>query len=230
MGVRSAFLDEAQPEQLSRAVRDVLERRGALVVEHRHSRVRFTSQAGRSLSWLRSGYVGIYQHAGEQEAEVRLRLRARWPWRILWIVALANVLVTAVAFVVNPNGTTWSLLAIVTGFALLAAGLVYVATLKGVREDERRLMEEFEAEFERDLPEASVESEEERELRELEAALEGEITRRRLDRSRPAPAGRRFSLQPRKGSAEETPEDRRARLLARKAELEARRREREGEP
>lgn len=228
--MRSAFLDEAQPEAISHAVRHVLEQRGALVTEHRHSRVRFAGlQAGPRLSWSRAGYVGIYQHQGEQEAEVRLQLRARWPWRILWTIALVNVVVFLATAITNPSGTTWSVLAILTGGLLLAAGLVYVATLKSVREQERSLMAELEEAFSRGMADARVETEEERELRELEAELEGEIAARRIQAARPPRAkGSRFRLRPDRQADEaagETPEEKRARLLARKAELEARRRD-----
>lgn len=232
--MRSAYLDDAKPEQVSHAVRELLERKGAIVIEHRHSRVRFTGLPTRhAMSWTREGYVGVYQHQGEHEAEVRLRLRARWPWRILLTVAAVNVLVAILALVLNPASTTWIVLAVLTGLALVCAGIVYVGTLKSVREEERDLLAELEQELER-LPDVDVRTDEERELQLLEAELEGEITQRRLDAARPPPApkGRRFSLRPGKAAApqqtvEETPEERRARLLARKAELEARR-EREG--
>lgn len=225
--MRSAFLDEAEPEVISHAVRDVLERRGALISEHRHSRVRFHGLRPRAMSWARAGYVGIYQPQGESEAEVRLRLRARWPWRVLLAVCALNVVVTIATIFVNPAGTTWSVLAILTGLALVAAGLVYVGTLKSVREEERSIMEEFEAAFGA-LPEAEVASDEERELRVREAELEGELVRRRLERARAAqPKPRRFGLRPRDAvqPADADLEARRAELLARKAELEAKKRE-----
>lgn len=228
--MRSAYLDDAEPEAISHAVRAVLERRGALVSEHRHSRIRFHGLRPNAMSWTRAGYVGIYQFLGEREAEVRLQLRARWPWRILWGVAIANVITALITIVVNPPGTTWSVLAIVTGFALVTAAIVHIATLKSVREEEKRLMEDLEAAFTQ-IPEVGIETDEARELRELEAELEGEITRRMLAKTRPARAprekGKRFSLRPGKKETEEDPEARRARLLARKAELEAKRKERE---
>lgn len=238
--MRSAYLDDAEPEVLSQAIRGVLERRGALVTEHRHSRVRFGSYRPTPRSWSRTGYVGIYQALGEREAEVRLLVRAKWPWRILWTVCAANVALLLIAIATRPPGTVWSTFAIVGGLALVAATLLYVGTLKSVREDERGILGDFEAEFAR-VPEIDVQTDEERELRALEAELEGELARRALERSRPAPAprekGRRFSLLPRRKEtapaeeeAEESPEARRERLLARKAELEARLRERREGP
>lgn len=233
--MQAAYLADAQPEAVSHAVRDVLERRGALVREHRPSRVLFDGPpTGEPWSWTRTGYVGIFQHLGEKEVEVALRLRARWPARILWIVALANVILAVATAILNPPGTTWFLMAMLTGFALLVAALVQVGTLKRVRAEERRLIAEFEEEFAKGLPQAVVETQEERELREAEAALEGELTRRRVDRERrPAakPQGSRFRLRPKKeepaatqpASADDL-EARRQALLARKAELEAKRR------
>lgn len=228
--MRSAYLDDADPEALSHAVRGVLERRGALVTEHRHSRVRFAAYRPHAMSWSRYGYVGIYQALGEREAEVRLLVRAKWPWRILWTVCIVNVLLLAAAIATNPPGTVWSTLAILGGLALVVAAVLYVGTMKSVREDERGMMADFEAEFEK-IPDVDVETDEERELRELEAELEGEITRRRLEKARPPKEkGKRFSLRPgKKGDAasDESPEARRDRLLARKAELEAKLREKQ---
>ena len=228
--VRSAFLDDAEPEAISHAVRDVLERRGALISEHRHSRVRFHGLKPRAMSWPRAGYVGIYQPLGEREAEVRLLLRARTPWRLLLTVCVVNVLLLVLAFATNPPPTAWTLLAIFGGLALLAAALLYVGTLKSVREEERAIMAEFEQAFGQ-IPDVDIETDEERELRELEAELEGEVTRRRIAAARPPrEKGRRFSLRPGRKAApedEESPEARRERLLARKAELEARLRERD---
>lgn len=232
--MRSAYLDDAAPEALSHAIREVLEQRGALVTEHRHSRVRFDGYVPRAKTWGRHGYVGIYQALGEREAEVRLLLRAKWPWRILWTVCVVNILLLLFAIVTQPPGTVWGTLAIFGGLALVAASMLYVGTLKGVREDERAMMADFEAAFER-IPDVDVETDEERELRELEAELEGEITRRMLERDRaPREKGKRFSLRPGKQPASadatqaESPEARRERLLARKAELEARLREKQG--
>lgn len=242
--MRSAYLDDADPEALSHAVRGVIERRGALVTEHRPRRVRFGGYRPHAMSWARVGYVGIYQALGEREAEVRLLVRAKWPWRLLWTVCIVNVVLLLFAIVTNPPGTVWSMLAILGGLALVAATVLYVGTLKSVREDERGMLADFEAAFEA-LGDVDVETDEERELRELEAELEGEITKRKLVASRPAKApkpakekGKRFSLRPGKKVAEaaegaegveETPEQRRERLLARKAELEAKLREKQSE-
>lgn len=232
--MRSAYLDDADPEALSHAVRGVLERRGALVTEHRPRRVRFGGYRPHAMSWPRVGYVGIYQALGEREAEVRLLVRAQWPWRILWTVSIVNVVLLLFAIVTNPPGTVWTMLAILGGLALVAASVLYVGTLKSVREDERGILAEFETEFEK-LGDVDVETDDERELRELEAELEGEITKRRIDANRPPKApnekGKRFSLRPGKKADEraddESPEQRRERLLARKAELERKLRERQ---
>lgn len=235
--VRAAFLDDADPEAVSHAVRDVLERRGALVSEHRHSRIRFHGLRPKGLSWMRAGYVGIYQPLGEREVEVRLWLRARWPWRILWTVCITNLALLFIALAANAGGTTWSVFAILGGLALIVAGLTYVATIKGVRAEERAIIDDFEKQFEA-LPDVEVMTDEERELAALEAELEGEITRKTIEASRPPPEkGGRFRLRPGKKARDaapapegETPEEKRARLLARKAELEAKRAEDAREP
>lgn len=246
--MKRVFLDDATPADVSHAVRDVLERRGALVSEHVSSRVRFHGLRAKH-TWSRAGYVGIYQALGEREVEVRLLLRARWSWRILLTVAAVNLATALAVVATNPPVNTWILAAFVGGFALLVAGLLHVNTLRPVREEERLLMEDFVAEFHRALEGVRVEEWDERALRAAEMELEGEVTARRVERLRkhepPAPRstrkGLRFNLLPgRKTPPPETPapdappveapapesaEERRARLLARKAELETRRRQ-----
>lgn len=243
--MKRAFLDDARPADVSHAVRDVLERRGALVSQHVSSRVRFHGlPTGTRHAWTRAGYVGIYQRLGEKEVEVRLLLRARWPWRILFAVALLNVLAAILVVATNPPPNTWIFVAFVGGFSLLVAAILHVNTLRPVRDEERLLMDDFEAEFRRVIPSLHVEDDETRRLREAELELEGEVVARRVAKARrlePAPEraprkGLRFALRPgRKAppspaepaqgadAPAETPEERRARLLARKAELEAQR-------
>lgn len=249
--MKAAYLDDAEPAAVSHAVRDVLERRGALVSEHLHSRVRFRGLTPGELSWSREGYVGIYQHTGERDVELRLLLRARWPYRMLWTVALLNVLAALTVIVTNPSGTVWFLAAFTMGFALLTAGILYVGTLRSVRAEERALLSDFETAIHEGIAGAHLLSEDEAELQRLEAELDGEIARRRLAAERKADGdgfrARRkpsFSLRPfrktppstrvepsvpvavRDASDDELSQ-RRAELLRRKAELEARRREME---
>jgi hypothetical protein len=241
--MRAAFLADAEPAAVSHAVRDVLERRGALVSEHIGSHIRFSTRPSRA-SWERAGYVGIFQHIGEKEVEVRLLLRAKWPSRILWAVAIVDLVIAigtflVSAFVATVAGTAWFVLAFLTGLALLVAGLVHLNTLRGVREEERLLMEDIEAEFARDHVGAAVERDEDRALREAEADLEGEVERVRVARARkgakaekPTKAARattrvgglKLSFRkrpPEPDAPAESPDEKRARLLARKAELEA---------
>lgn len=245
--MKAAFLDDAEPVAVSHAVRDVLEQRGALVSEHLHSRVRFRGLTPGKYAWSRDGYVGIYQNTGERSVEVRLLLRARWPYRILLGVATLNVLGIIATIALQPSGTVFFLVAFLAAFALLAAGVLYLGTLKHVRAEERALMDAFEAEFQKDIAGASILDQEEAELRRLEAELEGEIARRRVKAQRkgeprlrvPKPS---FSLRPnrktptavaptaggaRSVEVQDASDDdlaaRREELLRRKAELEARR-------
>lgn len=249
--MKAAYLDSADPEEVSHAVREVLERRGALVSEHLHSRVRFRGLVPARHTWSREGYVGIYQHTGEREVEVRLLLRARWPWRILWTVALVNVLGALAVLITQPSGTVWFLVAFTEALALLVAGIIYVQTLRPVRREERDLMEEMEAELARDIEGVSVLDDEARTLAQQEAELEGEIARRRIERARKAESANgasrggfrlpKFSLRPKRAQSADDAEPegelaessdaelaaKRQQILARKAELEARRREME---
>lgn len=181
--MRSAFLEDADPAAVSQAVRRVLDERGALVREHTSTRIRFTAQApDGAWSWTRSGYVGVFQRYAERDVEVRLLLRARWPHRIFWgtaAVVLAACLVTVLA---NLPGTMWFLTSMLGGLALLVATLLYMNTWRAVREEERALMQALEAGFQAGGVATALEQEEARELRDLEAALEAEVERRRVDR------------------------------------------------
>jgi hypothetical protein len=243
--VKRAFLDEADPQEVAHAVRLVVERRGGLVREHVTSRVRFTDQP-KGKAWLRDGYVGIYQPLGEPQVELRLALHARWPRRLVWLVALADLVMAILFFVLSPEGNAWIVGAALGFFALLAAGLVYLNTLEPVREEEKVWIAAFDAELRQELPETSLEDDVAHELRQHELELEGEIAQRRVTKARknepkpvkqpkpPKEKGKRFALLPKKKDAEaappeETPEERLAKLRARKAEIEAQQ-QRENEP
>lgn len=196
--MRAAYLDDARQDLVSQATREVLARRGALVSDHSGSRVLFRGyKPGGRWTWDRGGYVGIYQHVGEREVEVRLLLRARWPYRLLWTAAILNVVAAIATIALNPPGTTWFSVAALGGFSLLVTGLLYVNTWRPVWREEQELMEALEAEYQRDLTGADLETEEEREVRLLEESLEGELARQRvaaLKAAEPKPAKRALSL------------------------------------
>jgi hypothetical protein len=134
---------------------------------------------------------------------MRLALRARWPSRILGWVALADLVIAVGMFVLDPilapPGTTWFLLAVLTGLALVVAGIVYLNTLRPVRAEERALMDAIEAELVAGRVAPAIETDEARALREAEAALEGEVARRRVEaarKSEPKPEKKaRFALR-----------------------------------
>lgn len=240
--VQRAFLETGNPALVSHAVQGVLEQRGALVTEHVSSRVRFHGlPAPQEPGWPRAGYVGIYRPYGEDEVELRLLLRARTPYRLLVATAAVNVALWVVFLLTNPSGSAWVFTGILAGFALLAAGLVHVGTLRSVQREEEALLAAFERAVREEAPDVDVESEPEREDRLAQLALEGEITEKRLAQARkaaPRPEKtRRFSLRPKgresdpeEAKAEDDAETRRAALLARKAELEARRRQGGNDP
>lgn len=184
--MRSAFLEDADPSAVSHAVRAELERRGALVTEHVSTRVRFRSRPEERWSWTRSGYVGLYQPYGERDVEVRLILRARWPHRIFWGTAAVVLGLCLLTVILNPPGTTWFLVAFLGGFALLVSSLLYVNTLRGVREEERAFMEAFEEAVRLEAAAGSLHRAEEHELAALEEEIEGELERRRVQRDEKA--------------------------------------------
>jgi hypothetical protein len=182
--MQAAYLDSADPAAVSHAVRTVLERRGALVREAVTSRIQFHSMPTESVkSWTRSGYVGIYQRVGEREVEVRLVLRARWPHRIFWGTAVVDLLVALLAWILQPDGTTWFVLAFLCGLALVIATLLYVNTWRSVREQERAVMADVERELQTENVAPAVVTMDERALLEAEAELEAEVERVRLEKA-----------------------------------------------
>ena len=177
--MRTCYLEEARPAEVSQVLRATLQERGALIRDHRHSSVRFTGpEPERSMMWTRGGYLGIYQHQGEDEVAVRLVLRARWPHRILWTVATLNVLVAILVIAINPSGTAWFAAALLLGFALVAAVVTYIGTLRPVHREEAALMAALEAALVAEI--GDVESQQARDERRFEADLEGEVLRRQL--------------------------------------------------
>lgn len=183
--VQRAFLDDAEPTAVSHAVRQALDRQGAMVTEHISSRVKFQTRPS-AASWSRSGYAGFYQHYGEKEVEVRLAIRARWPSRILWTVAIADLVIAIVTLLLNPTPTTWFFLAVVTGLALLVAAILYLNTLRPIWAEERALMAAIQAELAAQRVSPAIETAEQRALAEAEAALEGEVVKKRVTAERKA--------------------------------------------
>lgn len=199
--MRAAFLEDADPAAVAHAIRGELDRRGALVSEHVSTRVRFQSRPADRWSWTRAGYVGLYQAYGEKDVEVRLLLRARWPHRIFWGTAVAVLVLCLLTILIDPPGTTWFLVAFAGGFALLVSTLLYMNTWRGVREEERAIMEGFEAAIRAAAAAGELRRPEDRELEALEADIEGELERRRVKRDDQAaraaapPKAPRFKLR-----------------------------------
>lgn len=259
IGVKRTYLQEADPHDVSAAVRRVLESGGALVQEHVSTHVRFQSLPPQRPAWRRQGYVGIYQPYGDPDVEVRLLLRANWPWRLLWGAAAFNLVLFVVLLAMQPTGTTWYLAAFLMGLLLLVTGILHLNTMHAVRAEERGWMRAFEEELSRALPSAGLVTSDLHVEQEAMEEVEGEIARRRMDERRkhePKPEkGSRFALRPKKDepaaeaapardeaapaekrakismpkfarkakeapAPEETPEEKLARLRAKKAELE----------
>lgn len=238
--MKTAYLEDANQDAVSEAVTTRLKERDALVTVHTHSRVRFEGlSTGERYAFPRAGYVGVYHHTGESDVELRLRLDARLPARLFYGTCVAIPVAFAVLLALDAAAGLWSGATILLGFAFVATLLLYVGTFRATRKLERELFEDL-LSFVRAIPLAprEVVSEEDRELREFEAALEAEVLERRLAedrRSRPVaaapkqqagaarfPFGRKREAAP-APAPDESPEAKRARLLAKREELERKR-------
>lgn len=238
--MKTAYLEDANQDAVSEAVTTRLKERDALVTVHTHSRVRFEGlTTGERYSFPRSGYVGVYHHTGESEVELRLKLDARLPARLFYGTCIAIPVAFALLLALDAEAGLWSGTTIFLGFAFVATLLLYVGTFRATRRLERELFDDL-LSFVRAIPLAprEVVSEEDRELSEFEAALEAEVLERRLAeerKSRPVAAApkqpggaSRFSLGRKREAAAapepaESPEEKRARLLAKREELERKR-------
>lgn len=250
--MKTAYLVDADQATVSAVAVEFLKERGALVTEHTHSHARFVGlNPGNERSFPRGGYVGAYRHAGESEVEVRLRISATGPARVFWGVVLVDLIAIALLFAFRPSGTVWVSLGALLYAAFLAALVLYAGTWRSTRHLEQELFAGLVEALESDAaPEGGILTEEDIEAREFEESLEGELTEAKLKLERksapptPKPIVARSkgsglkSLLGRSGDGRakakakakadtpaESPEEKRARLEALRAELERKKRE-----
>ncbi len=239
--MKTAHLEGADQSGVAQLVADVLKARGALVTEHTHSHVRFGGLRPEGFSFAKSGYVGVYHHVGEREVELRLRVEATVPSRLLWVTVVFDLVAALLLFAVDPPSSTWVTTGAFLYALLLAALLLYLGTWRSTWHAEA---ETFDAILQRlrepGATEGRVRTGEDVALAQVEEAIEGEIAERRLRAdlaANPPPKPARWSflarLLPKRGARAPAAPDRgaddaaakRARADALRAEIERRRRE-----
>ncbi|MHB8604204.1 MAG: sulfite exporter TauE/SafE family protein [Thermoplasmatota archaeon] len=192
--MKRAYLDDADQEKVAETVRDAVKARGALVTEATHSHVRFEGwNADTEWSFEKGGYVGVYQHTGEQEVRLVARVEATTPARVFWTTLFVETALIVGFFLymalssflgigsVTLDSTTAILAAALLWTVFLVALLVYLGTIASSRRAEGKLLDGL-LETLRAHPEAAkaVFSERERTVQEFEEKLEGELAKRKL--------------------------------------------------
>lgn len=243
--MRIAFLEDADQARVAEAVVGVLKDRGALVTEHTHSHVRFEGlDSGSEYAFEKGGYVGVYQHAGEREVELRVRVDAPGPRRAFWWTTGASAATAVLFFILNPSGSLWVSVGTLLWAAFLGTLVVYLGTWRSSWRLESTLLDALVERFRADGEFARhVQKLEDRELARLEDEIEAEILDARLKGRRKAttlaaggastdaPPKERRGLRDRfrrapTADAAPSVDEKRARLDALRAERERRRRER----
>lgn len=123
-------LPEAKPAEAGKMVREVLERRGALLDEQTHSHVVFEGvEVGGGFK--RGGYVGTYQAVGDQRVEVLAQAWATAPRRLFWGTVAAQVVIVLALFAASPPSAVWFLAGLALWAWLGLAALLYYLTFRG---------------------------------------------------------------------------------------------------
>ncbi len=144
-------------------------------------------------SFLRGGYVGTYQHAGEHDVEVRLKVFAQGPVRWFWRAVVIELVIALIVIVWNPPATIWIGTAVLLYLSLALAFLVYVGTWRTSRRAEQALFDiiletlrsnrgSLDDADEDDAPD--VETVRERRLRVFDEEIEAEVLKTRLESER----------------------------------------------
>jgi hypothetical protein len=127
--VRQFVVSEAPVSRVTQHVREVVEEAGGIVAHHTSRKTEFDHLDYGSQAWRRAGYVGTYQRFQERPVQVRVRVWAQWPRRLLagsiylgFVVAILFFAVSILGLAIPPNVwifTAAPLLALIAGSLLM---------------------------------------------------------------------------------------------------------------
>jgi hypothetical protein len=142
--VRQFVVSEAPVSRVAQHVRDTVEDGGGIVAHHTSRKTEFDHLDVSDQSWRRAGYVGTYQRFREKPVQVRVRVWAQWPRRLLsgsvylgFAVALVFFLASLVEIAIPPNAWIFTSLPILALIAI--AFLMYTSSMADSETVERRI-------------------------------------------------------------------------------------------
>jgi hypothetical protein len=146
--VRQFVVSEAPAARVARHVRDTVEDAGGIVAHHTATKTEFDHLDHGDQAWRRAGYVGTYQRFKEKPVQVRIRVWAQWPRRLLagsiyvgFVVALLFFAASLVEAAIPPNVWIFSALPILAVIA--TAFLMYTSSMADSESAERRIESEL---------------------------------------------------------------------------------------
>lgn len=142
--------------RVAQHVREVVEEAGGIVAHHTSRKTEFDHVDYGDQAWRRAGYVGTYQRYQEKPVQVRIRVWAQWPRRLLvgsiyvgFAVALLFFALSILEAAIPPN--VWIFTAIPILAAIAASLLMYTSSMadsEGAEEEIEALLVERLAEDE----------------------------------------------------------------------------------
>ncbi|MHB8587108.1 MAG: hypothetical protein ACYDDF_14870 [Thermoplasmatota archaeon] len=194
--MRKAFLAGAEAKAVAGVANDVVLAKGGHVKEHTRTHVRFQALRGHGgrADFRRHGALHIIQHAGEDDIELRLRIRATVPARFFWWSTTIDLLLALLLIVGSGaiGATEGFIFAAGLAFWVVfaAAGLFYIGTVPASRALEQDVMSAI-LEASRPFVKGVQTEEDAVRARAREeaaaAALANRLTKRRREEDRDAP-------------------------------------------
>lgn len=146
--MRQFVVSEARVSRVAKHAREIVEEAGGIVAKHSSRRTEFDHLDYGDEAWRRAGYVGTYQRFKEKPVQVRVRVWAQWPRRLLtgsvylgFALALVFFLASLIEITFPPN--VWIFTALPILAVIATAFLMYTSS----REDSQRAEHRIETEL-----------------------------------------------------------------------------------
>lgn len=144
MGVRQFVVSRAPAPRVARHVREAVEDVGGIVAHHTSRKTEFDHLDHGEGTWRRAGYVGTYQRFKEKPVQVRVRVWAQWPRRLLIGSVYLGFAEAVVLFALSVLGAAippnlWIGLAVPTLAAIAISLLLYTSSIPDSEDAEERI-------------------------------------------------------------------------------------------
>lgn len=142
--MRQFIVSQAPVSRVAQHVRDAVEDGGGIVAHHTSRTTEFDHLDFGEQTWRRAGYVGTYQRFKEKPVEVRIRVWAQWPRRLLagsiylgFFVAFLFFLASLIEITFPPN--VWIFTALPILAVIATAFLMYTSSISDSEVAEQRI-------------------------------------------------------------------------------------------